>query len=41
MTYWFKPYTHWHEITPETWDVLLGAGYQPDRLRRTTGEMPS
>jgi hypothetical protein len=32
MNYWFKPWTHWHQITPEARDVLLRAGFQPDRL---------
>jgi hypothetical protein len=32
-TYWFKPWTHWHEISESCYRCLLRAGYGPDRLK--------
>lgn len=34
MTYWFRPDTHWHEITEEAYGVLLRAGYTETHLGR-------
>lgn len=34
MTYWFKPYTHWHEITAACYDCLLRVGYSERHLRK-------
>jgi hypothetical protein len=33
VKYWFKPWTHWHEVTQEAYHVLLRAGYEADQLK--------
>lgn len=33
MRYFFKPWTHWHEITASAYECLKAAGYGPDHLK--------
>jgi hypothetical protein len=39
MKYWFKPWTHWHEITAEQWSTLFYAGYD-DTWFQVSEEQP-
>lgn len=32
FTYWFRPWTHWHRIKEDAFNVLAAAGYGEDRL---------
>jgi hypothetical protein len=34
MTFWFKPWTHWHQVDAECFASLHAAGYTWDQLQR-------
>ena len=39
MTYWFKPNTHWHEVTKEGYETLLAVGYKEgEHLKKEDGD---
>lgn len=38
MTYWFKPFTHWHQIDETVYNLLKQAGYA-DQLKVEAGPL--